>query len=77
MAFNLKYGQVTLERGTVGDTEPVMVFRAQDKLLPQVLNNYYDLCEKAGSPDKHLSIIMDKKVMVEQWQQNNKTKVPD
>lgn len=36
MAVDRKYGRVTLERGTIGEDEPVVVFRAQDKMLPEL-----------------------------------------
>jgi hypothetical protein len=76
MGYNLKYGNITTEFGNIGENEPVMVFRAQDKLLPKVLAYYHLFCLKEGSPRRHLDIILDTKDAVEQWQQKNKTKVP-
>ncbi|HEY5484425.1 MAG TPA: hypothetical protein VIK31_11555 [Propionibacteriaceae bacterium] len=32
------YGKVTTEHGTIGADEPVIVFRAKDKLLPALLD---------------------------------------
>ncbi len=57
MGIDGKYGHVTIERGTIADDEPVVVFRAQDKLLPGVLKIYRFLCEIAGSPERHLELI--------------------
>lgn len=37
MAVDGKYGRVTLEHGDIGEDEQVVVFRAQDSLLPKVL----------------------------------------
>lgn len=76
MAIDLKYGRVTLERGTIGDDEPVVVFRAQDKLLPKLLKVYKVLCDIAGSPVRHLDAIHDAAMAVKAWQENNYTQVP-
>lgn len=77
MGFDGKYGRVTTEFGDIPDTEPVLVFRAQDKLLPSVLAEYYELAERAGSPGKHLDLIMDARDRVIAWQAENFTKVPN
>lgn len=76
MAYDRKYGRVTLESGNIGEDEPVVVFRAQDKLLPKVLAYYHLFCIKENSPRRHLDIILNTKETVEAWQQKNKTKVP-
>jgi hypothetical protein len=58
MAIDRKYGRVTLEHGAhIPDDEPVVVFRARDKLLPKVLAYYRLFCWKAGSPRRHLELI--------------------
>lgn len=76
MAIDLKYGHVTLERGTIGEDEVVVVFRAQDDLLPKVLAYYHLFCLKAGSPRRHLDMILNARDGVMRWQDNNKTKTP-
>lgn len=76
MAIDSKYGSVTTERGTIADDEPVVVFRAQDKLLPLMLRIYYDLCDEAGSPDHHLIAIDEARHLIEIWQEVNTTKIP-
>jgi hypothetical protein len=76
MAIDNKYGQVTLERGTIGEDEPVVVFRAQDKLLMEVLAKYYVFCEEAGSPRNHLDLILDTMNKVAEWRGSHPTKVP-
>jgi hypothetical protein len=38
MAVDKKYGRVTLENGSIGEDEPVVVFRAQDVVLPRLLS---------------------------------------
>jgi hypothetical protein len=76
MARDLKYGRVTLEHGTIGDDEPVVVFRAQDKLLPAVLSYYQAIALREGSPEKHLKGIEAARADVEEWQGWNRTQVP-
>ena len=76
MAIDGKYGRVTLERGTIGANEPVVVFRSQDRILPQLLDIYRILCELAGSPSRHLFAIDDAAAAVKSWQADHPTKTP-
>lgn len=77
MAIDRKYGRVTFEeQNTIGEDEPVFVFRAQDKLLPEVLNAYQRLALSAGSPERHLKAIETAKDDIEHWQALNDTQVP-
>lgn len=76
MAIDRKYGRVTTERGTIGDDEPVVIFRAQDALLPQLLVEYLRLCEAAGSPDRHLQLVRGTRDEVIDWQQKHHHQVP-
>jgi hypothetical protein len=76
VAIDRKYGRVTLERGTIGEDEPVVVFRAQDRLLPGVLALYRQLCEGEGSPPRHLELIDGTIDAVLAWQAANPTKIP-
>lgn len=76
MAIDNKYGRVTLERGTIGEDEPVVVFRAQDEMLPKLLMYYHLFCLKAGSPRKHLNLILDSLEKVVRWQATNFVQVP-
>jgi hypothetical protein len=77
MGFDGKYGQVVTEFGDIPPTEPVVVFRAQDKLLPAVLDHYHLLAHNEGSPQKHLDLIEAALERVQEWQEENPTKVPD
>ena len=76
MAIDRKYGRVTLERGDIGEDEPVVVFRAQDKLLPTVLDYYRMLCRDHGSPEHHLDGIAETRRVVVDWQAEHHTQVP-
>lgn len=76
MAIDSKYGTVTLEHGTIAADEPVVVFRAQDKLLPSALLAYRAICVNSGSPQRHLDAIDGALAAVEAWQEDHFTKVP-
>lgn len=76
MAVDSKYGHVSLEKGDIGEDEPVVVFRAQDRLLPKLLKVYKILCELAGSPQHHLDLIHATAVTVKAWQAENYVKTP-
>jgi hypothetical protein len=76
MAVDAKYGHVSTEHGAIGDNEPVVVFRAQDELLPKVLAYYHLFCVKAGSPRHHLDAIMDARERVLEWQKEHHTQTP-
>lgn len=76
MAVDSKYGRVTTEHGTIGDDEPVVVFRAQDRLLPKLLKVYRIFCELAGSPPHHLAAIDNAVAEVKGWQSIHRTKTP-
>jgi len=76
MAIDLKYGRVTMEKGDVGEDEPVIVFRAQDSLLPKLLSHYLYLCINAGSPNHHLNAILNVRQFIMNWQKNHHTQVP-
>ena len=77
MAVDGKYGRVTLEHGTIGEDEPVVVFRARDALLPKLLGYYWNFCKAAGSPQRHLDMISKRIDEIDAWQDTHETKVPD
>lgn len=76
MAVDFKYGKVTLEHSDIGDDEPVVVFRARDKLLPKVLSYYMLFCMKENSPRLHIDLILKAIDIVKDWQKNNETRTP-
>ena len=76
MAIDGKYGRVTIEHGNIGEDEPVVVFRSQDRLLPKLLKVYKIMCELAGSPQRHLDLIDETAARVKAWQEINPTKTP-
>lgn len=79
MGYDLKYGRVTVEnvRSTpIADDEPVVVFRAQDKLLPDLLEVYRALAIAAGSPPAHMDLIERAQANIAAWQAEHHTQVP-
>ena len=79
MGKDLKYGRVTTEHGTIGEDEPVVVFRARDINLPKVLAYYHLFCMQEGSPEYHLNLIRESRDEVLAWQDlfSDQVKVPD
>jgi hypothetical protein len=59
--------------------EPLVLFRGHDKVLPELLEAYKELCRKAGSPAQHLDSIDRLNQEIKLWQSANsdKTKVAD
>jgi hypothetical protein len=76
VAIDIKYGQVTTEKGDIPDDEPVVVFRARDELLPKVLAYYHLFCLRDGSPRHHLDGVLEAREVVMEWQSMNDTKIP-
>jgi hypothetical protein len=77
MAIDVKYGRVTTEHGSIGEDEPVVVFRARDILLPEVLAFYMRLCRDSGAGESHLRIINSAIEFVNEWQTENAVRMPD
>jgi hypothetical protein len=79
MGIDNKYGRVTTEFGNIGEDEPVIVFRAKDIALPDLLLRYHYACAGLNSPRNFLNDILDLRQKIIKWQHNNlnKVKVPD
>lgn len=71
MGYDRKYGKVLTQFGNIAEDEPVVVFRARDLLLIDVLAYYADRCEERGSPNRHLKIINNTLYAVVAWQTQN------
>lgn len=78
MAIDSKYGRITVERSRspLGEDEPVVLFRAQDRLLPQVIQFYLDLSARYGSPEEHLDALRRTLETVAAWQEDHFIKTP-
>ena len=75
MGYDTKYGKVTTEFGEIPDDEQVIVFRARDKNVPELLDDYLELCELSGSPQHHLDLITDSHDRISKWQEENPDRV--
>lgn len=75
MAYDRKYGRVTTQFGDIGEDEPVIVFRARDSLVPEMLKLYGALCRGAGSPERHVKIVENTRDAVMRWQSINAPQV--
>lgn len=78
MGYDRKYGIVSTQFGNIGADEPVVVFRAQDVTLPAVLLSAAQKAMKAGSPARHVEILLNTFKTVTLWQYENidKVKIP-
>lgn len=71
-------GDITKLDGTpIPDDEPLILFRAQDKLLTALLEYYNELCQQAGSPEEQLERVRERVELIREWQERHSTKVPD
>jgi hypothetical protein len=75
MAIDNKYGRITTEFGSIGEDEPVVIFRARDVILPEVLAFYHHKCWQVQSPDKHLNLVRNSMDQVIDWQKANPKEV--
>jgi len=75
MGHDRKYGQVTTENGDIPGDEPVIVLRGRDRLVPELVKAYRDMCAAAGSPQRHLELIDASAAEIGSWQASNQDKV--
>lgn len=78
MGFDFKYGKVITEHGDIPDDEIVVVFRARDCHLPDVMKHYAELCEPA-SPERHVAMSRSTRDGIIAWQEDHpdRVRVPD
>lgn len=77
MGFDGKYGRVEFPDSawvTIAEDEPVMVFRAQDNLMPDVMKYYLQRSRQNEAPEHHLKLIEDQLRRVKAWQQTHTVK---
>lgn len=70
-----KYGRVTTEHGSIPEDEPVFLFRARDKALPQLLTRYAALCLGMGARQEHIAGILLQQERIETWQREHPDQV--
>lgn len=73
-------GDITKLDGTpIPTDEPLILFRGKDKLLPELLKRYQELCQQAGSPAGQIESLQKRIDTIIEWQTSNpdKLKIPD
>ncbi len=68
MAYDRKYGKVTIERGTIGDDEPVFLIRSRDRAAPAAIRAYAIAAERAGADEAMVAEVRAAAVVVAEWQ---------
>ena len=74
MAIDSKYGIITTQYGYINEDEPVVIFRAQDKIALTILKIYRDLYALLGGNRDMLTILDADIKAFEVWR---KKKLPD
>jgi hypothetical protein len=59
------------------EDEPIFVLRAQDTLAPELVREWADRAEDAGTPSEKVEEARDLARQMEDWQAANTSKVPD
>lgn len=73
------HGQVFKADGTPVPEEEIIVFRATDKAVPEMLEAYYNKCKELGADVEHLTAVnlLYKRVISFQEENPERCKVPD
>ncbi|HUD08200.1 MAG TPA: hypothetical protein VMQ52_03930 [Candidatus Saccharimonadales bacterium] len=73
-------GDITKLDGTpIPEDEPLLLFRAKDNLLIELLEHYQELSRKAGSPEEQINSMTSTIDEIKSWQANHQDRlgVPD
>ena len=70
---------VKMDGTPIPDDEPLILFRAKDKLTPQLIENYKKLCQEADCPPQQVSSLDQLIQQFKDWQAANpdKVRIPD
>lgn len=69
-------GDLTKNDGTpIPEDEPLVLFRGHDKVLPDLLEHYNQLCQENGSPPAQIEAMDQLIAKIKQWQADNPDKV--
>lgn len=71
------YNRIQDPENKIGEDEPVVLFRAQDKHFGSVLKFYYDTIKKDGGDPRILEQLEAQKIRLDKWTETNKQKSPD
>lgn len=71
------YDRIQDPAGLIGEDEPVMLFRAKDRLMHNVLAAYRDMLVQVGA-EPHMVESVERHIdRVTHWQVENGTQTPD
>jgi hypothetical protein len=78
MSDTMKFSVEALDGYTpLAPDEPVFAFRARDRFMPDILERYADMCERAGSPEEHIESIRMCRLAAIEWQRHHGARTPD
>lgn len=79
MAYDLKYGKVSTTLGDIPEDELVMVFRAKDALVPNMLDEYLKLAIEAGCTPGFQTKVAMMRGALRTWQieHEDRVRIPD
>lgn len=73
-----KFDVATVEGfSPLADDEPTFTFRAQDRVMADVLDYYAERCIALGSSEEHIQYALSARLAVIEWQRHNGCRVPD
>ncbi len=71
MGYDRKYGKVTIERGTIGEDEPVFVIRAADVSAPAAIRAYAFEAQRHGADASLTTPVFERAEQVRAWQRQH------
>lgn len=73
-----KFSVDTLEGySPLAEDEPTFTFRAQDRVMADILDYYAERCAALGSSEEHIQYALDARLAVIEWQRHNGCRIPD
>lgn len=71
MGYDSKYGNIKTQHEEIPDDEPVIMFRARDKLAVDIIGYYLFRSIQAGSSRGHLKVVMGSLEEFRYWQEQH------
>jgi hypothetical protein len=71
------YNRIQDPAGKIGADEPVILFRAQDALMPAILAFYADRVRQLHGDQRIIDSALAHEQATRKWQRMNKCKLPD
>lgn len=71
------YDSIQDPSGKIGEKEPVFLLRAKDVLAPCIVRKWAENLSRNGGEPELVARVMEWAALMEEWQVDNGTKVPD